>query len=68
MNNELWLSYADESACATPNWIGKGLTCVCFKRKGAYERLSVNLTPVQVRKLIPDDTNIEKRHAIFFLS
>ncbi|XP_021899767.1 ELMO domain-containing protein A [Carica papaya] len=44
-------SSSDESACATPNWIGKGLTCVCFKRKGAYERLSVNLTPVQEERL-----------------
>lgn len=41
-----WL-YADAATCGTPAWIGKGLTCVCFKRKGAYERICINLTPLQ---------------------
>ncbi|KAJ6430292.1 hypothetical protein OIU84_021654 [Salix udensis] len=38
---------ADDATCGTPTWIGKGLTCVCFKRKGAYERICINLTPRQ---------------------
>ncbi|KAE8716604.1 ELMO/CED-12 family protein isoform 2 [Hibiscus syriacus] len=29
--------YADGTTCGKPAWIGKGLTCVCFKRKGVYE-------------------------------
>ncbi|KAJ6988768.1 uncharacterized protein [Populus alba] len=37
----------DDATCGTPTWIGKGLTCVCFKRKGAYERICINLTPRQ---------------------
>ncbi|KAG6766298.1 hypothetical protein POTOM_030372 [Populus tomentosa] len=39
----------DDATCGTPTWIGKGLTCVCFKRKGAYERICINLTPRQAR-------------------
>ncbi|XP_048318095.1 uncharacterized protein LOC107433989 isoform X4 [Ziziphus jujuba] len=38
---------ADDATCGTPTWIGKGLTCVCFKRKGHYERICINLTPQQ---------------------
>ncbi|XP_010250740.1 PREDICTED: ELMO domain-containing protein A [Nelumbo nucifera] len=34
-----------------PAWIGRGLTCICFKRKGAYERLCTNLTPLQEERL-----------------
>ncbi|EOX99873.1 ELMO/CED-12 domain-containing protein isoform 1 [Theobroma cacao] len=45
-----WL-YADAATCGTPAWIGKGLTCVCFKRKGAYERICINLTPLQEERL-----------------
>ncbi|KAI3970264.1 hypothetical protein MKX01_023911 [Papaver californicum] len=41
----------DHATCATPAWIGKGLTCVCFKRKGAYERICINLTPLQEDRL-----------------
>lgn len=41
----------DHATCATPTWIGKGLTCVCFKRKGAYERICINLTPLQEDRL-----------------
>ncbi|PON82848.1 ELMO domain containing protein [Trema orientale] len=37
----------DHATCVSPTWIGKGLTCVCFKRKGHYERICVNLTPQQ---------------------
>ncbi|XP_060669207.1 uncharacterized protein LOC107433989 isoform X7 [Ziziphus jujuba] len=38
---------SDDATCGTPTWIGKGLTCVCFKRKGHYERICINLTPQQ---------------------
>uniref|UniRef100_A0A6N2MR05 ELMO domain-containing protein n=1 Tax=Salix viminalis TaxID=40686 RepID=A0A6N2MR05_SALVM len=40
----------DDATCGTPTWIGKGLTCVCFKRKGAYERICINLTPRQAKR------------------
>ena len=46
---------ADEATCVTPAWIGKGLTCVCFKRKGHYERICLTLTPQQVK--IADEVN-----------
>ncbi|GLT48037.1 hypothetical protein SLA2020_216790 [Shorea laevis] len=42
---------SDDATCGTPAWIGKGLTCVCFKRKGAYERICINLTPQQAKRL-----------------
>lgn len=38
---------SDEASCGSPRWIGKGLSCVCIKRKGTYERICMNLTPVQ---------------------
>ena len=38
---------ADDVNCGTPAWIGKGLTCVCFKAKGNNERVCLNLTPLQ---------------------
>ncbi|KAK2636777.1 hypothetical protein Ddye_031569 [Dipteronia dyeriana] len=41
----------DHASTGTPNWIGKGLTCVCFKRKGTYERICINLTPLQEERL-----------------
>ncbi|KAJ6721646.1 ENGULFMENT AND CELL MOTILITY [Salix viminalis] len=41
----------DDATCGSPTWIGKGLTCVCFKRKGAYERICINLTPQQAKRL-----------------
>ncbi|XP_050204962.1 uncharacterized protein LOC126655000 isoform X1 [Mercurialis annua] len=44
-------SASDDATCGTPTWIGKGLTCVCFKRKGAYERICINLTPHQEERL-----------------
>lgn len=37
----------DDATCGAPVWMGKGLTCVCFKRKGTYERICFNLTPLQ---------------------
>ncbi|XWS63850.1 hypothetical protein CRYUN_Cryun06bG0136900 [Craigia yunnanensis] len=45
---------SDAATCGTPTWIGKGLTCVCFKRKGAYERICINLTPQQARRKIEE--------------
>ncbi|KAH9708242.1 ELMO domain-containing protein [Citrus sinensis] len=42
---------SDDATCGTPTWIGKGLTCVCFKRKGTYERICINLTPQQAKRL-----------------
>ncbi|WRX14797.1 ELMO domain - like 2 [Theobroma cacao] len=54
-----WL-YADAATCGTPAWIGKGLTCVCFKRKGAYERICINLTPLQASNFPVCDSFISK--------
>ncbi|KAF7124266.1 hypothetical protein RHSIM_Rhsim12G0026400 [Rhododendron simsii] len=45
-----WL-IADDAAHGTPNRMGKGLTCVCFKPKGSYERICINLTPLQEERL-----------------
>ncbi|CAN8243774.1 unnamed protein product [Cochlearia groenlandica] len=43
----------DETSCGgTPSWrIKKRLTCVCFNRKRAYERICSNLTPLQEERL-----------------
>ncbi|GFZ21146.1 ELMO/CED-12 family protein [Actinidia rufa] len=41
----------DDATCGTPTRMGKGLTCVCFKRKGSYERICINLTPLQEERL-----------------
>ncbi|KAF7839570.1 ELMO domain-containing protein C isoform X1 [Senna tora] len=51
-NSTDWL-FEDSAAatCVTPAWIGKGLTCVCFKRKGNYERICISLTPLQEERL-----------------
>ncbi|KAE9454722.1 hypothetical protein C3L33_13362, partial [Rhododendron williamsianum] len=40
-----------DAAHGTPNRMGKGLTCVCFKPKGSYERICINLTPLQEERL-----------------
>ncbi|XP_010415316.1 PREDICTED: ELMO domain-containing protein A-like isoform X3 [Camelina sativa] len=44
---------ADDASCSsTPSWrIKKSLTCVCFNRKRAYERICSNLTPLQEERL-----------------
>lgn len=42
---------SDEASCGSPRWIGKSLSCVCIKRKGVYERICMNLTPVQEQRL-----------------
>ncbi|KAM4120335.1 hypothetical protein ACJW30_03G124100 [Castanea mollissima] len=44
-------SSSDDATNGTHTWIGKGLTCVCFKRKGNYERICINLTPLQEERL-----------------
>ncbi|KAK6116597.1 hypothetical protein DH2020_049703 [Rehmannia glutinosa] len=44
-------SLSDDATCGTPVWRGKGLTCVCFKRKGIYARVCINVTPLQEQRL-----------------
>ncbi|CAA7058430.1 unnamed protein product [Microthlaspi erraticum] len=57
-------SSADDASCGgTPNWrIKKRLTCVCFNRKSAYERICSNLTPLQEERL----TRLRKRMKNYF--
>ncbi|KAK7280881.1 hypothetical protein RIF29_08427 [Crotalaria pallida] len=43
--------YADHATCDSPPWIGKGLTCVCFKSKGNFQRICISLTPLQEERL-----------------
>ncbi|PNY09723.1 elmo domain-containing protein a-like [Trifolium pratense] len=46
-NSGDWL-YADDTTCGSPHWIGKGLTCVCFKPKGGNcQPICITLTPLQ---------------------
>ncbi|KAH7670336.1 ELMO domain-containing protein [Dioscorea alata] len=42
---------SDDSTSGSPRWLGRSLSCVCIKRKGAYERIGNNLTPIQVERL-----------------
>ncbi|KAG4158992.1 hypothetical protein ERO13_D02G150200v2 [Gossypium hirsutum] len=42
---------SDGATCGRPAWIGKRLTCVCFKRKGVYEGIYFNITPKQEERL-----------------
>ncbi|XP_063940435.1 uncharacterized protein LOC108200594 isoform X2 [Daucus carota subsp. sativus] len=37
----------DDATCGTPMWMEKGFACVCFKPKGSYRRMCINLTPSQ---------------------
>ncbi|KAK3443327.1 hypothetical protein EUGRSUZ_B03488 [Eucalyptus grandis] len=53
---------SDNATCGAPNWIGKGLTCVCFKRKGTYERICFHLTPIQEERL----KRLKCRMKVFF--
>uniref|UniRef100_A0A0A8Y109 ELMO domain-containing protein n=1 Tax=Arundo donax TaxID=35708 RepID=A0A0A8Y109_ARUDO len=56
-------SSSDEVSCGSPRWIGRGLSCVCIKRgKGAYERICMNLTPVQEERL----QRLKHRMKIYF--
>lgn len=45
-----WL-YADNKTCGSACWIGKGLTCVCFKPKGICQPICITLTPLQEERL-----------------
>ncbi|ONM36800.1 Protein MOR1 [Zea mays] len=42
----------DEASCEKLRWIGSGLSCVCIKRKGTYERICKNFRPVQLNVFI----------------
>ncbi|XP_048427586.1 ELMO domain-containing protein C isoform X1 [Pyrus x bretschneideri] len=52
----------DDDACGSPKWIGKGLTCVCFKRKGNYQRICMNLTPLQEERM----GRLKQRMKVYF--
>ncbi|XP_057984871.1 uncharacterized protein LOC110634970 isoform X2 [Hevea brasiliensis] len=41
----------ENATSGTPAWIGKGFTCVCFKRKRTCERVGINLTHLQEERL-----------------
>ncbi|KAL1804546.1 hypothetical protein DCAR_0936199 [Daucus carota subsp. sativus] len=41
----------DDATCGTPMWMEKGFACVCFKPKGSYRRMCINLTPSQEARL-----------------
>ncbi|XP_056165122.1 uncharacterized protein LOC115672093 isoform X1 [Syzygium oleosum] len=56
------LAPSDNATCGAPTWIGKGLTCVCFKRKGTYERICFHLTPIQEERL----KRLKCRMKVFF--
>ncbi|THF99562.1 hypothetical protein TEA_001574 [Camellia sinensis var. sinensis] len=40
-----------DATFGSPTRMGKGLTCVCFKSRGTYERICINLTPLQEERL-----------------
>ncbi|KAG9446006.1 hypothetical protein H6P81_012134 [Aristolochia fimbriata] len=44
-------SASEHARCGTPAWMGRGLSCVCIKTKGTYERICVNLTPLQEERV-----------------
>ncbi|MED6110455.1 hypothetical protein PIB30_043057 [Stylosanthes scabra] len=56
------LSASDDETCGSHAWIGKGLTCVCFKRKGNCQRICINLTPLQEERL----RGLKRRMKIYF--
>ncbi|GMQ00406.1 hypothetical protein CsSME_00047504 [Camellia sinensis var. sinensis] len=47
----LWEDNSDDATFGSPTRMGKGLTCVCFKSRGTYERICINLTPLQEERL-----------------
>ncbi|KAL2991362.1 hypothetical protein AAZX31_11G254500 [Glycine max] len=59
-------SHASDHAttCGSPAsaWIGKGLTCVCFKRKGNCQRICISLTPLQEERL----RRLKRRMKVYF--
>lgn len=42
---------SDDAVCGASVWMGKSLTCVCFKRKGGHERVFINMTASQEERL-----------------
>ncbi|CAI9093214.1 OLC1v1028657C1 [Oldenlandia corymbosa var. corymbosa] len=38
---------SDYATCGSPMWMGKSLTCVCFKRKGTHDRIFFTMSPTQ---------------------
>lgn len=44
-------SVFNDATFGSPTRMGKGLTCVCFKSRGTYERICINLTPLQEERL-----------------
>ncbi|XP_020211710.1 ELMO domain-containing protein A [Cajanus cajan] len=53
---------SDHATCGSSAWIGKGFTCVCFKRKGNYQRICYSLTPLQEERL----RRLKRRMKVFF--
>ncbi|GMP82373.1 hypothetical protein CsSME_00036708 [Camellia sinensis var. sinensis] len=45
------MSVFNDATFGSPTRMGKGLTCVCFKSRGTYERICINLTPLQEERL-----------------
>lgn len=52
----------EDARCGTPAWMGKGLSCVCIKRKGTYERICGSLTPLQEQRL----QRLKRRMKVYF--
>ncbi|KAL7197078.1 hypothetical protein ACSBR1_036987 [Camellia fascicularis] len=44
-------SSSDDATFGSPTRMGKGLTCVCFKSRGTYETICINLAPLQEERL-----------------
>ncbi|KAH1160749.1 hypothetical protein GLYMA_11G249800v4 [Glycine max] len=59
-----WLYTDHATTCGSPAsaWIGKGLTCVCFKRKGNCQRICISLTPLQEERL----RRLKRRMKVYF--
>ncbi|XP_073315947.1 uncharacterized protein [Primulina huaijiensis] len=55
-------SHSDVASCGTPVWMGKGLTCVCFKRKASCPRVCINLSPIQEERL----RRLRRRTKVYF--
>ncbi|CAJ2668054.1 ELMO domain-containing protein A [Trifolium pratense] len=56
-------SSSDDTTCGSPHWIGKGLTCVCFKPKGGNcQPICITLTPLQEERL----RRLKRRMKVYF--
>lgn len=55
-------SFSDPATCGAPTWMRKGLPCVCFKGKGSYARICMNVTPLQEERL----RRLKNRTKIYF--